>query len=77
MKTLERIKAEALSLSAPERTRLIEVLLASLDEEDEIAAAWAEEAERRIDAFERGEMEAVPVNEAIARARARIVRPAE
>lgn len=72
MTLLERVEAEALSLSAPERTRLVEILLASLDEDDEIAAAWAEEAERRIDALERGEMQAIPVEEVIAQARARL-----
>jgi putative addiction module component (TIGR02574 family) len=77
MTTLERLEAEALGLPLPERTRLIECLLASLDEDDEIAAAWAEEAERRIDALERGETQALPVEDVIAQARARIAgRPA-
>jgi len=74
---LERVEAEALSLSVPERTRLVEILLASLDEDDEIAAAWAEEAERRIDALDRGEVDTVPVEDVIAQARARLGGKAE
>lgn len=72
MTTLERLEAEVLGLSAAERTRLVERLLASLDEDDEIAAAWAAEAELRIAALARGESRTVPVLDAIAAARARL-----
>lgn len=72
MTILERIEAEALELSAADRCRLAERLLASLEEDDEIAAAWAEEVERRIDALERDETTVKPVEEVIAAARARI-----
>lgn len=71
---LEDIEAAALQLTPAERARLAERLLASLDEDDEILAAWVEEAERRADAFERGEIEAVDFDEAIAQARARIAK---
>lgn len=71
---LENIEAAALQLAPAERAHLAERLLASLEQDDEIQAAWVEEAERRMDAFDRGEMEAVDVDEAIARARARISR---
>src|SRR5574337_460745 len=69
---LEEIEAAALQLAPTERARLAERLLASLEEDDEILAAWVEEAERRADAFDRGEMEAVDADEAIAQARARV-----
>jgi hypothetical protein len=46
--------------------------LVSLDEDDEILVAWVDEAERRADAFDRGEIETVDFDEAIAQARARI-----
>lgn len=42
------------------------------DENDEILASWIEEAERRGDAHERGEMGAIDFDESIALARARI-----
>ena len=77
MTTLERIQAEALALSTAERSRLVERLLASLDEDDEVVAAWALEVERRIDALERGELSALPVEEVIAAARARLTRSGE
>jgi hypothetical protein len=69
---LEEIEALALQLPAADRSHLTERLLASLSEDDEILAAWVEEAERRADAYDRGEIEAVDIDEAIARARARI-----
>jgi putative addiction module component (TIGR02574 family) len=55
MSTAE-IRAAALKLSAVEKERLAEELLASLDgpEQRSIDAAWAAEAERRIDALDAG-----------------------
>jgi putative addiction module component (TIGR02574 family) len=50
------IREAALKLSSEERARLAEELLSSLDAPDQAAidAAWAEEAERRIDALDAG-----------------------
>jgi hypothetical protein len=45
-----------------------------MGEHDEIASAWAAEAERRIDEYDRGEVSLVDVDEAIAAAHARIRR---
>ncbi|MCE1183790.1 MAG: addiction module protein [Rhodocyclales bacterium] len=70
--SLEEIEAAALQLAPTERAHLAERLLVSLDEDDEILASWVAEAERRGDAYERGEMEAIDFDEAIAQARARI-----
>lgn len=70
--TLEDIEAAALQLTTHERARLVERLLLSLDEDDEILAAWVAEAERRGEAFARGEMDAIDFDEAIARLRARL-----
>lgn len=69
---LEDIEAAALQLTPAERAKLAERLLVSLDEDDEILATWVVEAERRGDAFDRGEMEAIDFDEAIAQARARL-----
>ncbi len=69
---LEDIEAAALQLTTVERVHLAERLLASLDEDDEILAAWVAEAERRGEAFERGEMNAIDFDEAIAQARSRL-----
>jgi len=69
---LEDVEAAAMQLAPSERARLAERLLVSLDEDDEILAAWVEEAERRGDAYDRGEMEAIDFDKAIAQARARL-----
>ena len=70
--SLEDIEAAAMQLAPTERAHLAERLLLSLDEDDEILAAWVAEAERRGDAFDRGEMGAIDFDESIAQARARI-----
>lgn len=69
---LEDIEAAALQLATSDRAKLAERLLLSLEEDDEILAIWVAEAERRGDAFDRGEMEAIDFDEAIAQARARL-----
>ena len=69
---LEDIEAAALQLATGDRAKLAERLLISLDEDDEILASWAAEAERRGDAYDRGEMGAIDFDEAIAQARARL-----
>ena len=69
---LEDIEAAALQLAPAERAHLAERLLVSLDEDDEIMAAWVEEAERRADAFDRGEMGTIDFDESIARLRAKL-----
>ena len=69
---LEDIEAAALQLARAERAHLAERLLISLDEDDEILAAWVEEAERRGDAYERGEMGAVDFDESIVRLKAEL-----
>jgi hypothetical protein len=66
--TPERAGSEGLLLSAAEA----EPLLVGLDADDDIAAAWAAEVERRIDALERGETSVKGVEGVIAAARARI-----
>jgi len=70
--SLEDIEAAALQLAQADRAHLAERLLVSLDEDDEILVAWVEEAERRGDAYDRGEMGAIDFDEAIAQARVRL-----
>jgi putative addiction module component (TIGR02574 family) len=45
--TIETVEADALQLSSAERALLVERLIASLDADPEIEAAWAAEVERR------------------------------
>ena len=58
--SIAAIQSEALELPPAERARLIDVLWDSLASEELKAreAAWAEESERRIDAFEAGQVTA-------------------
>jgi putative addiction module component (TIGR02574 family) len=67
---LEIVEAEALKLSAEERVRLADRLLASLSEDSEVEEAWAIEVERRVAEIERGRVRLIPAQEAISQARA-------
>lgn len=72
---LRALEAAALLLPPSERAKLAERLLASIDNEDqdaEIEAAWAAEIERRVKAFEAGEYEEIPAEQAFAEIRARL-----
>lgn len=61
----KQILAEALELPPVERAELVENLLTSFEFQSrgKIDALWAEEAEYRIDAFERGEMAVIPARD--------------
>jgi putative addiction module component (TIGR02574 family) len=67
----ERIRAiteEAERLPAADRVRLVERLLATLDKPDpEIDRAWAEECERRLDRYLRGEATTLDADEVLAK----------
>jgi len=57
----EAILEQALALSPKDRAALVEKLLASLDQSDPVVEApWAKEIEDRINAYEAGELEAIP-----------------
>ncbi len=71
---LEALEAEALKLLPAERSHLLERLVASLDVDPEVEAAWALEADRREAELASGSVEAVPAAEAMARLRARLSR---
>jgi putative addiction module component (TIGR02574 family) len=59
------------SLAPEERSRLVELLLESLHEPplSDIAAAWDAEIVRRVDAYERGEVETFSAEGVFAEAR--------
>jgi len=59
-------------LPREERERLIDELLVSLNEPAVAAldAAWSAEIERRLAAYDRGEIQALPAEEVFAKARA-------
>ena len=67
---LEVLETEALRLTDSERASLAQRLLSSLDENAEVEEAWAVEVERRILAVEKGEVQDIPIAEALAALRA-------
>lgn len=67
---LELLEAEALKLTASERAALAQLLLASLDENTEVEAAWAAETERRISDIENSSVQLIPIADALAQVRA-------
>lgn len=69
--TLEVLEAEVLRLSAGDRARLLDRLIASLDQDAEVEAAWDAEADRRETDVESGAAPAVAFDEAVARLEAR------
>lgn len=68
------IEKQARALSREEKATLARVLIDELDpiKEPGVEELWLEEARRRYDAYRRGEMKAVPGDEAMARARSRL-----
>jgi putative addiction module component (TIGR02574 family) len=70
--SVQELESEVLKLPSHERARLAELLISSPDEEDEIAAAWADEAERRYQQLLSGDVEGVPAADVLARLRARL-----
>ena len=60
----EQVLREALGLPPIDRAELVEQILASFEfpARQDIDAAWAQEAEDRIDAYERGEIGSSPAN---------------
>ncbi|MBI4691311.1 MAG: addiction module protein [Nitrospirae bacterium] len=64
-KQREQILSEALELPPMERAELVENLLSSFEfpSRKKIDDLWAQEAESRIDAFDRGEISAIPAKE--------------
>ena len=68
--TLKQIEEQARALNAEERAKLAESLLESLRSPlAEVEAAWAEEIEQRVAAFDRGEIPAYPSEDVFAEAR--------
>lgn len=60
----EQVLSEALSLPPSERAQLAERLFSSLDiSQEELDRLWAQEADSRIDAYDRGDIKAVSAND--------------
>ena len=60
----KEILKQAMSLKPEERFMIVEGLLKSLDEPDrKIDEIWAEEAEKRLNAYRDGKLEGIPMEE--------------
>ena len=68
---LAELEQQACSLLPEERAHLAEVLLESLHDSSlsEIEAEWEREIEKRVSAFDRGELQTYPAEDVFAEAR--------
>ncbi len=64
-----KIEKQAQKLSAKERARLAMALIESLDqgEDENVEELWLDEAERRLEDYRAGRIEAIPANEVFER----------
>ena len=69
--TTDQIEQELLRLPAADRARLAERLIASLDEDSEVEAAWLVEVRRRDEELQSGAVQGIPIEDALTTIRAR------
>ena len=66
--TQKELLHSVMALSPTERAQFVDAIMTSLDEPDEkIDALWKEEAESRISAYERGELETISLNDVLSK----------
>jgi putative addiction module component (TIGR02574 family) len=70
----DELEKQARTLSPHEKATLARILIEELDpsHDVEVEQLWVAEAQRRYEAFLKGEIEALPGEEVMARARARL-----
>lgn len=76
-KHIEQVEADALELPTPERARLAQRLIESLEDEPqddpaEVERAWEAEIERRLADYRSGAVPTVPASRVFAEIRARL-----
>ena len=69
--SLETLQAEMMLLSSSDRAKLLDSLIASLDEDAEVEAAWDALADAREQALRDGTVETIPLEDVMARLEAR------
>lgn len=69
--TTDQIEEELMKLPAADRARLAERLIASLDEDAEVEAAWRAEVRRRDTELQSGAVQGIPVEDALTTIRTR------
>ncbi len=66
MSTADTIFKEALTLKPSEKAQLIDKLISTLDKSDkEIDELWSREVEDRIDAYEKGNIKAISLEDVL------------
>jgi putative addiction module component (TIGR02574 family) len=66
-KTTDDISAQANALSPTEKLELVDRIVASLDDSDPtLDSLWLREAEQRLAAYRRGEVQAISLTDALA-----------
>lgn len=66
MSTADNILKEALTLKPSEKAELIDKLISTLDESDtEIDKLWSKEVENRINAYDKGEIKSISLEEVL------------
>ena len=70
LESVAELAAKGAALAPLERSRLIDLLLVSLEERPlaEVDAAWDQEVERRLDSYDRGETQSIDGEEVLAEA---------
>jgi len=70
----DELERQARTLTRREKASLARILIEELDPSSDAAVeqVWIEEAQRRYDAFLKGELEALPGDAVMARARSRL-----
>lgn len=71
---LEFLESEVMKLTPADRSRLLARLIASLDADPEVDAAWEREAARRETQLAAGAVSEVPGHEALRRLRSSLVK---
>ena len=71
--TLDSLQAEVLKLSTADRARLLDVLLDSIDEDEEVEREWEQIADERDAELDSGMVSAVDGPSVLARLRAKHV----
>jgi putative addiction module component (TIGR02574 family) len=68
--TVETLEAAALELTPADRARLVDRLIATLDVDPEVEAAWAAEVERRQTEIDNGTVSLLPGTETLTKLKA-------
>jgi len=69
---LKKLTEETLKLRPDEREALVQVLIASVSEEDGVEAAWVTEIEHRTAELESGAVQAIPLADALTQLHSRL-----